>query len=143
MIIRTCAPTPQITESLSIATWNCRGLSNGLPYIEHLADSHDVIVVSEHWLWPFELHKLNDICPHMTGSATADKRLNPDSDLVRGCGGIGIIWNKQLKAHPIAGIDSDRICANPPTLSLSLEPIFQLPTIQLKTFATVFIPLRT
>ena len=57
----------------------------------------------------------------MTGSATADKRLNPDSDLVRGCGGIGIIWNKQLKAHPIAGIDSDRICAI--TIESSYSPL--------------------
>ena len=57
---------------------------------------------------PFELHNIH---PNMAGSAIADKRLNPDSSLVRGCGGIGIIWNKKLKAVPIAGIDSDRICA--------------------------------
>lgn len=90
---------------------NCRGLSNGLPYIEHLADSHDVIVLSEHGLWPFELHKLNDVHPNMAGSAIADKRLNPDSNLVRGCGGIGILWNKQLNVLPVSEIDSDRICA--------------------------------
>ena len=57
---------------------------------------------------PFELHNIH---PNMAGSAIADKRLNRDSSLVRGCGGIGIIWNKKLKAVPIAGIDSDRICA--------------------------------
>lgn len=47
----------------------------------------------------------------MSGMATADKRLRLDSNLVRGCGGIEIIWDKQLKAIPVAGIDSDRICA--------------------------------
>ena len=47
----------------------------------------------------------------MVGTATADQRLNPDSNLARGCGGIGIIWNKRLKATPVAGIESDRICA--------------------------------
>jgi hypothetical protein len=103
--------SPAAAHSLSVATWNCRGLSNGIPYIEHLANSHNVIVVSEHWLWPFELHKLNDIHPHMTGLAIADKRLNPESNLVRGCGGIGILWNKHLDATPVSGIESDRICA--------------------------------
>ena len=103
--------SPAAAHSLSVATWNCRGLSNGIPYIEHLANSHNVIVVSEHWLWPFELHKLNDIHPNMTGLAIADKRLNPESNLVRGCGGIGILWNKHLDATPVSGIESDRICA--------------------------------
>ena len=47
----------------------------------------------------------------MAGTATADKRLNLDSSVVRGCSSIGIIWNKQLKATPIVGINSNRICA--------------------------------
>lgn len=102
--------SPVAAHSLSVATWNCRGLSNGVPYIEHLANSHNIIIVSEHWLWPFELHKLNDIHPNMTRLAIADKRLNPESNLVRGCGGIGILWNKHLNAMPVSGIVSDRIC---------------------------------
>ena len=65
---------PHATVTLSIAAWNCRGLSNGLPYIEHLADKHDIIVISEHWLWPFELHKLSYIHPEMVGM------VNPDSN---------------------------------------------------------------
>ena len=65
-------------------------------YIEHLADNHDIIIISEHWLWPFELHKMKSIHPHMIGAATADCRLSPECNLIRGCGGIGIIWNKSL-----------------------------------------------
>ena len=102
-------PSPPAAHSLSVARWNCRGLSNGIPYIEHLASSHDIIIVNEHWLWPFELHKLNDIHPNMTGLAIADKRLNPEGNLVRGCDGIGILWNKHLDAMPVSGIESDRI----------------------------------
>ena len=105
-------PTPEIvTQNLRIAAWNCRGLSNGLPYIEHLADNHDIVIISEHWLWSFELHKLKNIHPNMLGAATANSRLTPECNLVRGCGGIGIIWNKSLNLSPIPGIDSDRILA--------------------------------
>ena len=51
-------PPLYATHTINIAAWNCRGLSQGLPYIEHLADGHDVIIISEHWLWPFELHNI-------------------------------------------------------------------------------------
>ena len=47
----------------------------------------------------------------MLGAATADSRLTPDCDLVKGCGGIGIIWNKSLNLSPSLGINSDRILA--------------------------------
>ena len=62
-------------------------------------------------MWPFELHKIQNIHPNMTGTTIADNRLNLDCNLTRGCGGIGIIWNEQLKAVPVVGINSDRICA--------------------------------
>ena len=42
--------------------------------------------------------------------AKADKRLHESSDNSRGCGGIGILWNKRLQAFPIDGIECDRIC---------------------------------
>lgn len=53
---------------INLTTWNCRGLSNALPYLNHLTDEgSDIIVVSEHWLWPFNLNQLQDIPPHYTG----------------------------------------------------------------------------
>ena len=36
--------------SLWVAAWNCRGLSQALLYIQHLAEEHDIIILSEHWL---------------------------------------------------------------------------------------------
>ena len=43
--------------SLKITCWNCRGLSNSTQYLSELiSDGSDVIILSEHWLWPFELH---------------------------------------------------------------------------------------
>ena len=39
----------------------------------------------------------------------ADKRLNENSSLQRGCGGVGLIWRKSLPSTPISFV-SDRIC---------------------------------
>ena len=43
--------------TLKITSLNCRGLSNSIQYLgELIDDGSDVIVLSEHWLWPFDLH---------------------------------------------------------------------------------------
>ena len=42
----------------------------------------DILVLSEHWLWPFEFHKFNDIHPSMKGIAVADKRLTTSPENV-------------------------------------------------------------
>ena len=105
------ADAVSLTPVFKIAAWNCRGLSKAVPYVEILAEEHDVIVLSEHWLWPFETHKFLNVHPNMMGLVTTDKRLTPESHLTYGCGGIGILWRKSLKVTPVSGVDSDRICA--------------------------------
>ena len=97
-------------EHLVITTWNCRGYSNAIPYLNKLIDNGtDVIALCEHWLWPFDLPKLNQLHPDYTGLGQSDKRLNDYSTLTRGCGGVGLIWKKSISASPV-NIDSDRIC---------------------------------
>ena len=105
------ADTDTPTSDFKIAAWNCRGLNKALPYIETLAEEHDVIVLNEHWLWPYETHKFLNAHPNMLGLAITDKRLTPQCQLSKGCGGIGILWRKSLKVTPVSGVDSDRICA--------------------------------
>lgn len=46
------------SSGISVVAWNCHGLSNSAPYLQTLANSFDIIIVSEHWLWPYELHTL-------------------------------------------------------------------------------------
>ncbi len=58
-------PTPpqqSCIESIRIASWNCRGLHNSIPYIQELL-SHNVhiLILQEHWLWPFQLNQLASI----------------------------------------------------------------------------------
>ena len=67
------SPTPP-PSSFTIASWNCRDIKSGLPYVVSLADNHDVIVLNEHWLWPFEIHKFLNLHPDMSGFAIADQK---------------------------------------------------------------------
>ena len=99
------------SKHVKIATWNCRGLHNSKPYILDLIESGVyIIVLQEHWLWPFELPSLSSIHSQYDFTAVSDKRLHASSNLERGCGGVAIIWNKALTCIPISALDSDRVC---------------------------------
>ena len=113
-----------VQTSLRVCAWNCRGFSQALPYIQHLAQEHDVIVLSEHWLWPYELHKLDDIHPDFVGLGISDHRLNAECNFSRGCGGVAVLWRKNLPMSPVH-LDSDRII------------VIQLPLQQLNETLTI------
>ena len=69
-----------------------------------------ILCLSEHWLWPFEMHKLNEINSEYEVIGKSDGRLTEDRVGGRGCGGIGLLWHKSVAATPITDINSDRIC---------------------------------
>ena len=73
-------------------------------------DGIDFIVLSEHWLWPYDIDRLGLINDAFDGMGKADARLTPVAESGRGCGGVGILWRKSLGATVIADIESDRIC---------------------------------
>jgi hypothetical protein len=97
-----------VQTSLMVCAWNCHGFSQALQYIQHLAQEHDVLVLSEHWLWPYELHKLDDIHPDFVGLGISHHRLNAECNFSRGCGGVAVLWRKNLPMSPVH-LDSDRI----------------------------------
>ncbi len=107
------APTSPVAVTLIKHIYlELRGLHNALPYLHHLiTEGSNIIAINEHWLWPFQLNSLNNIHSDYRGYGVSDHRLNAESNLTRGCGGAGIIWNTSLKATPLSGIQSDRICA--------------------------------
>ena len=74
-------------NSITVASWNCRGMRSSEPYLNVLSRSADIILIQEHWLWPYELHKLSSYLPEYTSSGRADHRLTESSGLSRGCGG--------------------------------------------------------
>ena len=108
---RTTNHTSTAQQSLIISCWNCRGWTTGVSYLDHMAlEGSDVMIISEHWLWPFELHKLDEFNDQYRGIGKADPRLSETSDTcTRGCGGVGILWRKSLEGVLISDIQSDRI----------------------------------
>ena len=49
---------------MKICSYNMHGLMNGHPMLKVLFDTHDIILVQEHWLQDSELHKINTINPN-------------------------------------------------------------------------------
>ena len=83
---------------VKVTSWNCRGVSTAIPYLTDriLADS-SVVVVSEHWLWPYELYKLDEIHPDFRGHGQSDARLTESADGGRGFGGVVFFGTKVWK----------------------------------------------
>ena len=108
---RACA---ERVTAVRVTSWNCRGWSAGASYLEHMVhEGSDVVVLSEHWLWPYDLYKLDEFNPDYRGLGKADPRLTKTSDnCSRGCGGVGkgILWRRSFDVTPISDIQSDRIC---------------------------------
>ena len=101
----------ELCQPLKVTALNCQGLHNSVPYVNHLIESgYDIIILEEHWLWPYELTSLKSLHPDFSYTAVSDKRLNPSSDLTRGCGGVAIVWRTSLRASALKLPDSDRLC---------------------------------
>ena len=101
----------ELRQSITVIAWNCRGLHNSVPYVHNLTETgYDIIILEEHWLWPYELTNLKSLHLDFSYTAVSDKRLNPSSDLTRGCGGVAIVWRTSLRASALKLPDSDRLC---------------------------------
>ena len=103
------SPTTCVAESisLSLVTWNCRGLHNSIPYMKELISrGADILVIQEHWLWPFQLSNLHEVHPEYSYMAMSDQRLSSDSNKGRGCGGVAIMWRKSFITTPLSDINS-------------------------------------
>ena len=105
------------TGSISIASWNCRGLHNSIPYIQHLFSlGVDILILQEHWLWPLQLGSINK---NYSFVAVCDQRLSSTSNLSHGCDGTPILCKKCFHAAPLSKLNSDRICGIQLPLPLS------------------------
>ena len=47
--------------SLSLCSYNYRSIKNSQPAVASLCDSHDIVLLQEHWLLPSELDLLQSI----------------------------------------------------------------------------------
>ena len=94
---------------LHISTWNCRGLNCSEAYLKHQSD---IILLQEHWLWPFELQKLSSVINSFSAFGVSDLRLCESSTLRRGCGGVATLRRKSLSVTPVTLSVSDRAAPN-------------------------------
>ena len=103
-----------ITPQIAVAAWkiHCMWECAG-PYLHKLMETSSILAISEHSLFPCQLHKLNNIHQDFiamgkSGSSLADI----DMGLRRGQGGCAILWQKSLDSfvQPMPHLGSDRIC---------------------------------
>jgi len=57
--------------NLKIVTYNLHGIRQGLPFLQYLGNSMDIIFTQEHWLAPFNINSLDDVLDGFTCYATS------------------------------------------------------------------------
>ena len=83
-------------SKLRLISYNCRGWNNGYNYLNDFADSFDICLIQEHWLFNAQLSRLN-----LSGCLSCGVSGMEDGSLLLGrpYGGCGIIFNKSLLKH--------------------------------------------
>ena len=85
---------------------------DSVAYIQALlSECPGVLFLAEHWLWPYDLVKLNNVSDEYVGYGIAYSRFTEKGMGGKGCGGVGVLWHRSFGATPVTGISSDRICA--------------------------------
>ena len=101
-------------DKLVIASWNMGcAFDASVPYINELLNTANILCLSEHALYPCELHKFNSLNQSYTSLAKSSRTLIDEKfGFVRGNGGSAIMWNKKLDPYirPLPNLGSDRIC---------------------------------
>jgi len=84
-----------------IATYNLHGLNQGSPFLEYLCENRDIIFVQEHWLAPFNICRLDSVCPDFVCFASSAMTNVISNQLLSGrpFGGVAIIVKQNLAAH--------------------------------------------
>ena len=83
-------------NSTSICTFNCRSVKSILPDMWKLCDSHDTVLIQEHWRLPFELQSLSSIHPDFLAFGTSAVDVSKDILQGRPYGGTGILYHRSL-----------------------------------------------
>ena len=50
------------TKSTNIVTYNMHGFNQGVMTISELCEKYNFVFVQEHWLAPFDLHRIDAVC---------------------------------------------------------------------------------
>ena len=74
------------------------GYSNGLPLLNDLCNSYDLIFLEEHWLASDDLYNFNDVHNDFTSYGLSAMNNKLSSGIFRGrpFGGVAVLWRKTL-----------------------------------------------
>ena len=99
-------------QGLRLCTYNCRSMKNSLHDIRELCRLHDLVLLQEHWLLPFELNLLNRVCDDFM--ATGVSAVNITDDVLKGrpYGGTAILYRKAFSSSVcVVDCAESRMCA--------------------------------
>jgi len=97
---------------LRICTFNCRSVKSSVPEVKQLCNSHDVVLLQEHWLLPYDLSSLNDIHSEFLSVGLSAVDTSKDILVGRPYGGTAILHKKAFAASiKIVNTDDPRLCA--------------------------------
>ena len=117
----------------NVMTWNVTGIFSSSSYLSDvLTEKHvDICGLSEHWLYPHNLHFLNALNMNYNVYAKCDKDLCVTNAKGAGKGGVALLWHKKLDhlMSPLP-IDDDRLIG----LQLQLSPSQYMYFIQVYFF---------
>jgi exonuclease III len=96
---------------LRICSFNCRSVKNSLSDVRSLCITHDIVLLQEHWLLPFDLGLLSGISDDFLafGLSAVDVAI----DILKGrpYGGTAILYRKQFaKLISIVSSNEPRLC---------------------------------
>ncbi len=101
-----------IFNNLRVCSYNVHGLNNTkYCYISKLLDSHDIVLIQEHWLYESQFHIFDDTFPGISSycvSSMDDKIVKSG----RGYGGCAILWKSTMSCtvEP-CNLENNRVCA--------------------------------
>jgi ribosomal protein L44E len=85
-------------QKLRIVSYNCKNIKTSTQAINHLLRENNVILIQEHWLFQFQIHKLGEIAADICfegKSVDIQNNINP-SQQPRGYGDVAVIWKKEI-----------------------------------------------
>ena len=87
------------TRSTNIVTYNMHGFNQGVMTISELCEKYDFVFVQEHWLAPFDLHRIDAVCNKCLCFSTSAITTKINSGIMRGrpFGGVSVIVKMMLQ----------------------------------------------
>ena len=96
----------QKISDVMFCTFNCRSIKNSMFEVQQLCDTHDLILLQEHWLLPNELHLLSEVQTDFLAFGASAVDIGSDILVGRPYGGTAILFKKIL-ADCISSVKTD------------------------------------